>query len=156
MDTRAYELLAKKGPAGTAPRGANHRARNADGTFRGGPRGALLLVPERRSGWEPAVIATANAEAPASCRASTAASELDLRGGQDGAALAPTQVRLLPSGEIETRPHDGREPWHNTHPQAVVDASRAMATDLPLDLPIDYEHQGERSRSNGLPASAEG
>ena len=59
---------------------------------------------------------------------------------------------LLPAGRLDTRPHDGREPWNNPDAAAVVAATRALGG----ELPIDYEHQGELSRSNGQPAPAAG
>ena len=67
-------------------------------------------------------------------------------------ASAPSEVLLLPAGDIPTRPHDGRAPWRNADADAVVAATR----ELSLDLPIDYEHQTERSAQNGQAAPAAG
>ena len=67
-------------------------------------------------------------------------------------AEPPREVELIPAGELPTRPHDGRGAWRNPEPAAVVVATRALA----LDLPIDYEHQGLRSATNGQPAPAAG
>ena len=78
-------------------------------------------------------------------RAATAA---DLPGGGE----APGEVLLLPAGEIPTRPHDQRAAWRNPDAEAVVAATRGLG----LDLAIDYDHQGERSRDNGQPAPAAG
>lgn len=68
------------------------------------------------------------------------------------AGKPPSELLLLPAGTIPTRPHDSRAPWHNPDAAAVVAATRELA----LDLPIDYEHQGERSKDNGQPAPAAG
>ena len=65
---------------------------------------------------------------------------------------APTEILLMPAGRVDTRPSDGRAPWHNTNPAAVVAATRALGK----DLPIDFEHQTERSKTNGQPAPASG
>ena len=78
-------------------------------------------------------------------RATTAS---ELPAGAD----APREILLLPAGEIPTRPHDGRSAWRNPDPAGVVRATRELA----LDLPIDYEHQTERSRENGQAAPAAG
>ena len=67
-------------------------------------------------------------------------------------AEPPREILLVPAGEVRMRPHDGREPFHNPDPAAVVAASR----ELRLDLPIDYEHQMDRSKENGQPAPAAG
>ena len=64
----------------------------------------------------------------------------------------PREIELLPAGTIETRPHDGRAAWHNPDAAAVV----AATAELALDLPVDYEHQGERAMQNGQPAPAAG
>ena len=68
------------------------------------------------------------------------------------AAQPPREILLLPAGEIPTRPHDGRPPWHNPDAGAVVAATR----ELTLDLAIDYDHQSDRSAANGQPAPAAG
>ena len=65
---------------------------------------------------------------------------------------APAEILLLPAGELRTRPSDARPSWHNTDPAAVVAATRALT----LDLPIDFEHQTQRAKSNGRPAPAAG
>ena len=64
----------------------------------------------------------------------------------------PQEILLLPAGTIETRPHDGREAWHNPDADAVV----AATSELRLDLAIDYEHQSARAERNGQPAPAAG
>lgn len=53
----------------------------------------------------------------------------------------PTEILLVPAGEVRTRPHDGRPAWHNPDAQAVVAATKEMGT----DLPIDYDHAIERA-----------
>ena len=58
----------------------------------------------------------------------------------------------MPAGEVRTRPNDGRASWHNTDPAAVVASSAQLAQ----DLPIDFEHQTQRSQDNGQPAPASG
>ena len=65
---------------------------------------------------------------------------------------APAEILLMPAGEVRTRPSDARPSWHNTDPAAVVAASRALAQ----DLPIDFDHQTQRSAKNGQPAPAAG
>ncbi len=127
-------------PAGLVPDGAFAFADDAvwqreAGRHSAGTRGAAGLASA-------AVVPASNQ--------GTAAAELDL--GQGGEPRAPEAVRLLPSGEIRTRPHDRRDPWHNTAPQAVVDASR----ELKADLPIDYDHQTEFAKENGREAPAAG
>lgn len=67
-------------------------------------------------------------------------------------AEPPREILLVPAGEIPTRPHDNRAPWHNPDSASIV----AATAELALDLPIDYEHQGERSLENGQPAPAAG
>lgn len=57
------------------------------------------------------------------------------------AATLPADILILPAGEIPTRPHDGRAPWRNSNPEAVVTAS----ADLRSDLPINYDHEGART-----------
>lgn len=64
----------------------------------------------------------------------------------------PTEIRLLPAGTFRTRPHDGRGPWSVKDADAIVSATKA----LKLDLPIDYDHQTQRSADNGKPAPAAG
>ena len=64
----------------------------------------------------------------------------------------PNEILLMPAGEVRTRPSDDRPSWHNTSPAAVVAASR----ELEKDLPIDFEHQTQRSEVNGQPAPASG
>ena len=76
-----------------------------------------------------------------------AAAATSLSGGEP-----PSEIRLLPAGRIETRPHDNRDAFHNSDPDAVVEATRR----LKLDLPIDYEHQSHLSKTNGQPAPAAG
>ena len=47
---------------------------------------------------------------------------------------APKWVHLLPPGRFQGR--DGRGPYRMSDPEAVIEASRA----LQMDLPIDYDH----------------
>ena len=64
----------------------------------------------------------------------------------------PRELLLVPAGEFRMRPHDGRGPFINSDADAVVATTRS----LKLDLPIDYEHQGEFANRNGRPAPAAG
>ena len=63
---------------------------------------------------------------------------------------APDWVELIPAGEFT--PRDGRQPWVNDDPDAVIAATR----DLAMDLPIDYDHQIDLAPENGRPAPAAG
>ena len=67
-------------------------------------------------------------------------------------AEPPREIELIPAGEVRTRPHDRRPSWHNPDPAPVVAATAEMG----LDLPVDYEHQGEHAVKNGKPAPAAG
>ena len=69
-----------------------------------------------------------------------------------GGKTAPEEVELLPAGRIETRPMDGRAPYLNDRPEAVVAATARNG----LELPIDYEHQTLFAPENGQPAPASG
>ena len=80
-----------------------------------------------------------------------AAVEIALAGSGE-ASKAPSQILLMPAGEVRTRPHDGRAPWVNRDADAVVEATRA----LKAPIAIDYEHQSQRSARNGKPAPAAG
>ena len=64
-------------------------------------------------------------------------------------AGVPDWVHLLPLGEIKAV--DGRA-WRNTDPQAVVNATRAIGR----DLPIDYDHATDTGKASGAPAPAAG
>lgn len=68
------------------------------------------------------------------------------------AATAPEEILLIPAGEVPTRPHDGRPPWRNDIPSAVIAASR----ELRADLPVDYDHQLETAAKAGGTAPAAG
>ncbi len=61
---------------------------------------------------------------------------------------APDWVHLLPDGVI--RAADGRH-WNNSEPQQVIDASMSS-----IDLVIDYEHQSNHAKVNGVKAPAAG
>lgn len=64
----------------------------------------------------------------------------------------PSEIELMPAGQVRVRPHDGREDWQNPDAAGVVAATEALG----LPRPIDFEHQGDRSRENGQPAPAAG
>jgi len=78
-----------------------------------------------------------------------AAIALAIAGAERG---APTEILLLPAGELTTRPSDSRASWFNTNPAGVAAASRKLGQ----DLVIDFDHQTQRSATNGLPAPAAG
>ncbi len=88
---------------------------------------------------------------PNSALAAASAVEIAL-GGSGEASKAPSQILLIPAGEVRARPHDGRAPWVNRDAGAVVEATRA----LKAPIAIDYEHQSQRSARNGKPAPAAG
>ncbi|WP_420585826.1 phage protease [Ruegeria sp.] len=71
-------------------------------------------------------------------------------------AEPPSEILLIPAGEVSFRPHDGRDPVHNSNPAAVVAATMALRGETGVDLVIDFEHQTEFARSNGQPAPAAG
>jgi len=73
------------------------------------------------------------------------------KAGAAGEAL-PSEILLIPAGEVKTRPHDGRAPWTNANPEAVVAATKA----LQAPLPIDYDHASEKAAASGNPAPAAG
>ena len=79
---------------------------------------------------------------------SRAATAAELPAGAD----APREILLLPAGEIPTRPHDSRAPWRNPDADAVVAATRELGS----DIAVDFEHQTQRSETNGQPAPAAG
>lgn len=62
----------------------------------------------------------------------------------------PDWVELIPAGTFDVR--DSRGPFRNDDPEAVIEASRALA----MDMPIDFEHQTEFAEKNGQPAPAAG
>jgi len=79
------------------------------------------------------------------------AAEIAVAGAAD-ARQAPSEILLMPAGEVRARPHDGRPPWYNRDADAIVAATQA----LKAPIAIDYEHQGVRSAKNGQPAPAAG
>ena len=79
------------------------------------------------------------------------AAEIAVAGAAD-ARQAPSEILLMPAGEVRARPHDGRAPWYNRDAEAIVAATQA----LKAPIAIDYEHQGVRSAKNGQPAPAAG
>ncbi len=62
----------------------------------------------------------------------------------------PEWIQLLPAGEIATR--DGRGPWKNADPAAVLAAFAAWG--MPLD--VDYHHQSENAAEKAEPVPAAG
>ena len=70
----------------------------------------------------------------------------------DGGKTPPDEIMLIPAGTFATRAHDRRGPWTNDRPDAVIAATKALG----LDLPIDYDHQTQRSETNGKEAPAAG
>lgn len=81
----------------------------------------------------PAALARAACDATPPADRASCAIELP---APSGAAAPPAEILLIPAGEVRTRPHDGRAPFHNLDPQAIVAATR----ELGLDIPVDYDH----------------
>jgi len=69
----------------------------------------------------------------------------------DGAA--PEWVHLMPAGRVDGAPVQGKGPWTNDNPQAVVTASMASGG---RPLPIDYDHAIDLTIGTGAPARAAG
>lgn len=65
---------------------------------------------------------------------------------EDALGGVPQWVHLLPVGEVKGR--DGRA-WTLDDPDALIAAFNANGA----DLPVDYEHQGERDTSGPVPAA---
>lgn len=77
---------------------------------------------------------------------------VELTDPTDAAGTPPEWIQLLPSGEFCGR--DGRGPYRNVDPEAIVKAT--MAYQAGADMPMDYDHQLEYSARNGQPAPASG
>jgi len=60
-------------------------------------------------------------------------------------------IELIPAGTFST--NDGRGPFYNSNPQAVIRLSRAL---MEGGLPIDFDHATDRAAPQGLPAPAAG
>lgn len=60
-------------------------------------------------------------------------------------------IELLPAGRFYT--NDGRGPFQNDDPQAVIRLSRQLQAG---GLPIDFDHATDRAAPQGLPAPAAG
>lgn len=67
-------------------------------------------------------------------------------------AVPPEWIQLLPAGEFRGR--DGRGPYRNDDPEAIIRAT--VAYQAGADMPMDYDHQLEYSARNGQPAPASG
>src|SRR5579863_9047568 len=65
---------------------------------------------------------------------------------------APEWIDLVPAGSFSTR--DGRGPFKNDHPDAVIAATRELR--MTAGLPIDYEHATDVAAPEGRPAPAAG
>jgi len=60
-------------------------------------------------------------------------------------------IELIPAGIFRT--NDGRGPFYNSDPQAVIRLSRQL---MKGGLPIDFDHAIDRAAPQGLPAPAAG
>ncbi|MFZ0888152.1 MAG: phage protease [Candidatus Binataceae bacterium] len=67
-------------------------------------------------------------------------------------ATPPEWIRLIPAGRFTTR--DGRGPFVNDDPEAVVEATRALG--MEAGLPVDYDHATDFGAPRGTPAPAAG
>jgi hypothetical protein len=65
---------------------------------------------------------------------------------------APAWIDLIPAGVFSGR--DGRGPYRNANPQAVIAAT--LAQDLSAGLPIDFDHAIDFGAPQGMPAPAAG
>lgn len=65
---------------------------------------------------------------------------------------APKWIQLLPAGRFTGR--DGRGPYRVDDSEAVIVATREYFGNA--DIPLDYNHQTERTAENGKPAPAAG
>tara|TARA_R110002072_G_scaffold302699_2_gene487438 strand:+ start:4838 stop:5893 length:1056 start_codon:yes stop_codon:yes gene_type:complete len=61
-------------------------------------------------------------------------------------------VQLLPLGTFTG--YDGRGPYINDEPEKVIEITSSHS--IGRDLPVDYDHQSEFSKNNGMPAPAAG
>jgi phage I-like protein len=68
------------------------------------------------------------------------------------AGAAPEWIEVIPAGTFATR--DGRGPYRNTNPDAVIAATAAL--DMSAGLPIDYDHATDLAAPEGRPAPAAG
>lgn len=73
-------------------------------------------------------------------------------GVADGASAPPTEILLVPAGDLPTQPHDPRAPFRNDNVEALVAATREIGH----DLVIDYDHHSDLSIQNGAKAIAAG
>ena len=62
------------------------------------------------------------------------------------------ELELIPAGEFRMRPHDGRGPFFNRDPRAVIQRSQAQG----YCLVFDYDHATELAKATGAPAPASG
>ena len=62
------------------------------------------------------------------------------------------ELELIPAGEFMMRPHDGRGPYFNRDPEAIIQRTHARG----YSLVFDYDHATEMTKETGVPAPASG
>ena len=62
------------------------------------------------------------------------------------------ELELIPAGEFMMRPHDGRGPYYNRDPEAIIQRTQARG----YSLVFDYDHATELTKETGVPAPASG
>ena len=69
------------------------------------------------------------------------------------AEMAPDCVKPSPLGTIETRPTDAREPWRLSKPAAIIETTRAIGQDLPIDAKLSSDSAFYLIHPSDLPLS---
>ena len=62
------------------------------------------------------------------------------------------ELELIRTGEFRMRPHDGRGPFFNRDPRAVIQRSQAHG----YSLVFDYDHATELAKARGTLGPASG
>jgi phage I-like protein len=75
------------------------------------------------------------------------ATAINLKGGK-----TPEWVELIPAGVFTGR--DGRGPFENADPNAIIKATKKL--NMTAGLPVDYDHATDYAAPNGGPAPASG
>ena len=78
--------------------------------------------------------------------------ELTINAEQQAAGKAPDWIEVIPAGTFKGR--DGRGPFNNANPQAVVDATAAL--NMTAGIPVDYDHATDFAAPEGREAPAAG
>lgn len=92
-------------------------------------------------------VGRANAPAVALSRTTLATHATEAPRGE-----APEWVALLPAGTFAGR--DGRGPFRNADPEAVIQATQALK--MEAGIPVDYDHATDFAAPQGRPAPAAG